>query len=113
MALGSRTRRSSCVNPSADPTREQDELAGQGPVQGFNTGSNEALTKAPTLLKAPTPPLVLSSTEDFFTKFMKVFMKTTKAQAQALAKPQKQLLKARSPKTYSGKSHIDCYHFCQ
>ena len=35
------------------------------------------------------------------------------AQAQVLAEPQKQPLKARSPETYSEKFHIDCYHFCQ
>ena len=38
-------------------------------------------------------------------------MKTT--QAQVLAEPQEQPLKARSLETYSGKSHMDCYHFCQ
>ena len=111
MAPGSCARRSPCVNPPADPTGEQDELAGQGPVRGFNAGSNEAPTKAPTPLEAPTPPLVPSSTKDFFTKFMKVFMETT--QAQALAEPRERPLKARSPETYSGKSHMDCYHFCQ
>ena len=44
---------------------------------------------------------------------MKVFMETMQAQAQALAEPQKRPLKARSLKTYLGKSHMDCYHFCQ
>ena len=111
MALGSRPQRSPCINPLADPIEEQDKLAGQGPVRGFNTRSNEAPTKAPTSPEASTPPLVLSSTKDLFTKFMKVFMKTT--QAQALAEPRERLLKARSPETYSGKSYMDCYHFCQ
>ena len=83
MAPGSRARRSPRVNPPADPTGEQDELAGQGPVRGFNAGSNEAPTEAPTPPEALTPPLVLSSTKDLFTKFMKVFMKTTQAQTQA------------------------------
>ena len=44
---------------------------------------------------------------------MKVFIEMTQAQTQALAKPQKRLLKARSPETYLEKSHTDCYHFCQ
>ena len=44
---------------------------------------------------------------------MKMFMEITQAQTQALVEPQKQPLKARSPKTYSGKSHMDCYHFYQ
>ena len=83
MAPGSRAQRSPCVNPPANPTREQDELAGQGPVRGFNAGSDEAPTEAPTPPEAPTLPLVPSSTKDLFTKFMKVFMKTMQAQAQA------------------------------
>ena len=113
MAPGSRARRSPCVNPPANPTGEQDELAGQSPVRGFNAGSDEAPTEAPTPPEAPIPPLVPSSTEDLFTKFMKVFMETTQAQVQALAEPQKRPLKARTPETYWGKSHIECYHFCQ
>ena len=79
MALGSCARRSPCVHPPADPTGEQDELAGQGPVRGFNAKSNEAPTKALTLPEAPTPPLIPFSTKDFFIKFMKVFMETTQA----------------------------------
>ena len=113
MAPGSRAQRSPCVNPPANPTGEQDELAGQGPVQEFNARSNEALTEAPTSPEAPIPPLVPPSIEDLFIKFMKVFIETTQAQAQALAESQKQPLKARSLETYSRKSHIDCYHFCQ
>ena len=35
------------------------------------------------------------------------------AQAQALAEPQKQPLKAWTPETYWSKSHMECYHFCQ
>ena len=111
MAPGSCAQRSPCINPLADLTGEQDELAGQGPVRGFNAGSDEAPTEAPTPLEAPIPPLVPSSTKDLFIKFMKVFMETTQAQAQA--GPQERSFKARSPKTYFGKSHMDCYHFCQ
>ena len=113
MAPGSRAWRSLCGNPPVNPTGKQDELAGQGPVRRFNARSNEAPTKAPTPPKAPIPPLVLLSTEDFFTKFMKVFMKITQVQAQALAEPQEQLLKARSLEIYSRKSHMDSYYFCQ
>ena len=111
MAPGSRARQSPHVNPPADLTGEQDELVGQDPVRGFNAGSDEAPTKASIPPETSTPPLVPSSTEDLFTKFMKVFMETTQAQAQA--EPRERPLKARSPETYSGKSHMDCYHFCQ
>ena len=113
MTPESRTQRSPCINPRADPTREEDELAGQGPVPKFNAGSDEALIKAPTPPKAPITPLVLPSTKNLFTKFIKVFMETTQTQAQALAEPQERSLKARSLKTYLGKSHIDCYQFYQ
>ena len=81
MVPGSCARWSPCINPPTNPTEEQDELAGQGQVQKFNAGSDQAPTMAPTPSQAPTPPLVLFSTEDFFTKFMKMFMETTQAKA--------------------------------
>ena len=113
MALWSRTtRRSSCVNTLVNPTGELDELAGaQGPVKRSNIRSDEAPIEAPTPPEASIPPLVPPISEDLFTKFMKVFMETTQARDQL--KPRERPLKARTPKTYSGKSHIDCYHFCQ
>ena len=87
MAPGSCAYWSPRVNPPLDPAEEQDELAGaQGPVRRSNVESNEAPTKAPIPPKAPTPPLVPLSAKDLFTKFIKVFIKTT--QAQALAEPQ-------------------------
>ena len=108
MAPGSRACRSPCVNTSVDPAGELDELAWQGPARESNVGSDEA----PTPPEASTPHLVTSTSEDLFTKFMKVFMETTQAQAQA-TEPRERPLKARTPETYSGKSHMDCYHFCQ
>ena len=112
MAPESHARLSLCINPPANPTREQNKLAGQGPIRGFNAKSDEAPTKASIPLKAPTLPLILFFTEDHFTKFMKVFMETMQVQAQALTKPQKRPLNAKSPETYSEKSHMDYYHFC-
>ena len=106
MAPESRTtRRSFCVNPPTDILGEQNELA-SAPGRS-DTGSNEA----PTPLEAPSPPLVPPPAEDLFTKFMKVFMET--AQAQALTELCECPLKARTPETYWGKSHMECYHFCQ
>ena len=98
MAPGSRTtRRSLCVNTPVDLARELDELAGaQGPARGSNADSDEA----PTPPEASTSPLVAPISEDLFTKFMKVFMETTQAQAQALAQPRERPLKARTPETY-------------
>ena len=114
MAAGSRARRSPCVNTPVDLAGELDELAGaQGPAKRSNAGSDEAPIETPTPLEASTPPLIPPTSEDLFTKFMKVFMQTTQAQAEALAEPRERPLKARTPETYSGKSHMDCYHFCQ
>ena len=114
MAPKSCARRSTRVNTPVHPAGELDELAGaQGPARRFNAGSDETPTEAPTSPEASTPPHVPLTSEDLFTKFMKVFMETTQAQAQALAEPRERPLKARTPETYSGKSHMDCYHFCQ
>ena len=79
MAPESRTtRRNHCVNTPFDPAGELDELAGaQGPARRSNAGSNEALTEAPTSPEVSTLPLVPPTSEDLFTKFMKVFMATT------------------------------------
>ena len=109
MAPGFHARRSLCVNTLVNPTGELDELTGaQGPAKRSNARSNEALTPP----EASIPPFI-PPTKDFFTKFMKVLMEMMQAHAQALAEPWECLLKARTPETYSGKSHIDCYHFCQ
>ena len=113
MAPGSRTtHRSPCINTPVNPARELDKLAGaQGPTKKSNTGSDETPTEAPTPPEVSTPPLVPPTSEDLFTKFMKVFMETTQAWEQL--EPREQTLKARTPETYSRKSHMDCYHFCQ
>ena len=108
MAPRSRTtQRSPRVNPPADIPREQNKLAGAPGKSDANSN------KAPTLPEASTLPFVPPTSKNLFTKFMKVFMETTQAQAQALAEPRERPLKARTPETYSGKSHMDCYHFCQ
>ena len=43
---------------------------------------------------------------------MEVFMEITQAWNQEQLELQEHLLKARTPETYSGKSHMDYYHFC-
>ena len=109
MAPGFCARRSPRNNLLANPTRKQDEIASpQSPVRRLDTGSNEA----PIPPEAPTLPLV-PPTKDLFTKLMKAFVESTQAQDREQAKPRKQPFKARSPETYSGKSYMDCYHFCQ
>ena len=112
MASGSCACRSPRVNSPVDSTGALDELAGaEGPARRSNAGSDEALTEALTPPEASTLPLVPPTFEDLFTKFMKVFMETTQAREQL--EPWECPFKARTPKTYSEKSHMDCYHFCQ
>ena len=110
MAPESCVCRSPCVNNPVDPAGELNELVGaQGLGRGSNAGSNEVLTSP----EASTPPFVPPTSDDLFTKFIKMLMETTQAQAQALAEPQECSFKSRSSETYSGKSHMDCYYFCQ
>ena len=112
MASESCAHQSFCVNTPVDSVGELDELAGtQDPARRSNNGSNKIPTKALIPLEAPIPPFVPPSTEDLFTRFMKVFKKTT--QAQTLAELRKCPLKDGTMETYYGKSHMDCYHFCQ
>ena len=74
MAPRSRACRTPCVNTLVDPAEELDELAGaQGPARRSNAGSDEASIPP----EASTPPLVPPTSEDLFTKFMKMFMETT------------------------------------
>ena len=112
MALGSCACRSPCINTPANPARELNEFAGaQGPTRRSKAGSNKAPTEALTPPEALTLSLIPLSMKDLFTRFMKVIMETT--QAQALAEQQERPLKARTAEIYSEKSHMDCYHFCQ
>ena len=69
------THWSPCINLPTDILEEQDELAGAR----SDAGSDEALTFS----KTPTPPLVPSPANNFFIKFMKMFMETIRAQALA------------------------------
>ena len=111
MALGSCACRSPCVNSPVNPAGELDELAGaQGPARRSNAWSDKAPTEALTPPEALNPPLVPLPTKNLFTRFMKVFMETT--QAQARTELRECPFKIKTSETYSGKSHIDCYHFC-
>ena len=111
MALESHTtRRSPHVKTLANPARELNELAGaQGPGRGSNIRSN----KAHIFPEAPIPLLISLPAKDLFIKFLKIFIETTQAWDQEQLEPQERPLKAKTPETYSRKSYIDCYHFCQ
>ena len=77
MALESYTCERLCINFLADFTRKQDEFAGQGQVRRSNVKSNKATSKALTLLRAPTLPLISLLTNDLFTQFIKIFLENT------------------------------------
>ena len=112
MTLGSCACRSPFVNPLANLI-EQNKLKGQGLARWSNVRSDKALTKAHISLEAPTLPLVPPPIEDFFIKFMKMFMKDTQARDWEQLEQQDCSLNAKTLDTYSEKSHIDFYHFCK
>ena len=114
MASESCICRSFCINTPLDLARELNELDGaQNPAIKSNVESNEAPTEAPTPPKALIPLLVSPTSGDLFNKFMKVFIEITQARDRRQLEPQERLLKARTLETYSGKSHMGCYNFCQ
>ena len=114
IALASRACRSPCVNTPFNAAEELDEFAyAQSQARRSNARSNKALIEAPIPPDASIPPFVPPTSKNFFTKFMKMFMETMQAQGQILAEPQERPFKAKTLETYSGKFHIDCYHFCQ
>ena len=76
--LGSYACQSLCVNSPVDHT-EQNKLVGQSLARGFNAGSNKTSIKASTLQETPILTLVPPFTKDYFTRFMKVFIETTRA----------------------------------
>ena len=65
----------------------------------------------PILAPAPVPALAKYTNADFH-QFMKVFM-DAQGRSKTHKGPQKSFLKARFPNLYYGKSHMDCYQFCQ
>ena len=116
---GSRPRRSPRRNPPPlDPV--EDELAREpGPVGGPNSGSTSpAPSRNPTpgpdlvlaLIPAPVPASAPVASEELFKKFMKAYLETNQGPRQPECE---QNLKAKVSEVYYGKSHMDCYHFCQ
>ena len=99
-----------CINAPANSI-EQDKLSGQGSAKRSNVGSDKAPTKVFISPEALISPFIFPSTENLFTRFMKVFMETT--HAQALAELQECPFKARTLDTYFRTSYMDCYYFCQ
>ena len=51
-------------------------------------------------------------TDKLFKKFMKAYLESNQVPRQSLAE-RKWLFKAKVLEVYYGKSHMDCYYFCQ
>ena len=63
-----------------------------------------------TPVNPPAEPPVAKYTEE---DLQKIFRTVLKARAPPSDGSREKLLKARSPDVYSGKSHMECYNFCQ
>ena len=118
---GSRPCCSPCQNfPPLDLV--EDELAKKpGPVWGSYSGNTSpALFCNPTpgpklvpaLNPAPVPAPAPFSFNKLFKQFMRAYLESNQGPRQPLAE-RKQFLKAKVPEIYYGKSHMDCYQFCQ
>ena len=118
---GSRPHRSPRQNPPPiDPM--EDELArDSGSIGGPNSGSTSLAPShnpipSPDLVPAliftlvPAPSSAPFATDELFKKFMKAYLETNQGPRQPA---RKQTFKAKIPKIYYDKSHMDCYHFCQ
>ena len=102
--------------PPLDPV--EDELAREpGPVEGPHSGSNSPAlscnpTPGPELVLAPVPTPAPLSFNELFKQFMRAYLKSNQGPRQPPAERERSL-KAKVPEVYYGKSHMDCYHFCQ
>ena len=80
MALRSFAQWSSYVNPTTNSAGEYNELiSARDPIKRSNIGNNRVPTKASTPPEVLIPTLILFPIEDFFIRFLKVFIETTKA----------------------------------
>ena len=68
---------------------------------------NKAPVDSPISLSTP---LVAKYTKE---DLQKIFRTILEAQASSSDRPYEKQLKARSPEIYYGKSHMECYNFCQ
>ena len=100
----------------------EDELARDpGPVGGLHSGSiSPAPSRNPipgpklvsALIPAPVPALAPPSSDELFRQFIRAYLESNQGPRQPPAE-REQSLKAKVPEMYYGKSHMDCYHFCQ
>ena len=102
---GSRSRKAATsALPASKSDSESDKLE-----------ATEKGTPAPSYASAPTlvePTLALKYNEADLMRILKIFSEI-KGQEPKAEVPRKRPLKAKVPDVYFGKSHMDCYHFCQ
>ena len=106
--------------PPLDPV--ENKLAKElGPFRDPHSDSTSpALSRNPTpspelvpaLNPAPVPAPAPPSSDELFKKFMKAYLESYGEPRQP-SEEREQILKAKVPEVYYGKSHMDCYHFCQ
>ena len=102
---GSRSRKVAASAPFASRSdSESDEL--MAPEKGIPAPSHAS---APALVE---PTLALKYSEADLMRILKIFSET-KGQEPKAEVPRERPLKAKVPDVYFGKSHMDCYHFCQ
>ena len=112
-------RRSPCWNPPPTNPMEDELARDPGPGGGPHSGSiSPAPSRNPTPGPVQVPALIPAlapapaPTDELFKKFMKAYLELN----QGLKPPpaeRERLFKAKVPEVYYGKSHMDCYHFCQ
>ena len=121
MALGgSRPRRSPYWNPLPIDLVEDELARDSSSVGSLHLGSTSSCNPSPgpdlvlALIPVPVPAPTLPpvTTNKLFTKFMKAYLETNQGLRQLPAE-REQTFKAKVLEVYYGKSHMDCYHFCQ
>ena len=104
----------------------EDELATKPElVGGLHSGSTSSalsrnstpgvelvLALNPALVPAPVPASAPFSSDELFKQFMGAYLESNQEPRQPPAE-RKRFFKAQVPKVYYGKSHMDCYYFCQ
>ena len=111
MGQGSRSRKAAASAPPTSRSDSKSDKLGASekgtPVPSYTSAPSHASTSAPV-----EPTLALKYSEADLIRILKIFLET-KGQEPKAKVPRKQPLKAKIPDIYFGKSHIDCYHFCQ
>ena len=104
----------------------EDELAREpGPVRRRHSGSTSPAPSCnfvpgpklvPALNPTPVPALVpapaLPSSNELFKQFIRAYLESNQGPKQPRVE-REQSFKAKVPEVYYGKSHMNCYHFCQ